>query len=107
MSGAFPEWIMRAVPATDLELALVRRIADAALQTVLAKDLNAVNGQWSQILRTEEFDFCRVTPGANPGIEPVKFTCGIDGTGRHFSTVLGSIAFHMSEAYAILNWLTW
>ncbi|KAI9216317.1 hypothetical protein BC828DRAFT_393787 [Blastocladiella britannica] len=106
---ADPEWIVRAIPATDLELALVCRTADAALHNVLAADPNAIRDQWERVLG--DFDLFALLHARNQvrrldrrllldaGIEPLEAGHGFDGAGLQVSAVLVSAALRTFMAF--------
>ncbi|KAI9217414.1 hypothetical protein BC828DRAFT_391211, partial [Blastocladiella britannica] len=109
-----PQWLVRAVPASDLELALARSTADAALHTILVENPNATHSTWIRVLQTRYLDcsklfrawgeLCRSENQllADAGIEPLESTCGLGGAGIHLATLVSAYMNRMQrESY---NW---
>ncbi|KAI9220857.1 hypothetical protein BC828DRAFT_382475 [Blastocladiella britannica] len=104
-----PQWFVRSTPASDLQLALARRTADAALHTALAVDRNAAHIAWIRVLQVAYLDICtlfrswgeirgsenQLLQGA--GVERLELTCGLDGAGIHLSTLMTVQLIHLIQ----------
>ncbi|KAI9225007.1 hypothetical protein BC828DRAFT_372071 [Blastocladiella britannica] len=106
--------IMRALPASDLEIALARRTSNVKMHAVLATDPNAIQGHWYRMLSNKPLDVGALfrawgdldrsetqllrDAGVPPLSEPM---CGLGGAGIHLSTLMAAFLFRTFDA---LKW---
>ncbi|KAI9217638.1 hypothetical protein BC828DRAFT_431298 [Blastocladiella britannica] len=93
-------WFVRTTPATDLDLALARRTADAALHTLLAQDPNAAHRAWIRVLNIWYLNWGALFRAwgelhrsetqllVDAGVVPLESTCGLGGAGIHLATLV-------------------
>ncbi|KAI9221640.1 hypothetical protein BC828DRAFT_404746 [Blastocladiella britannica] len=97
------QWIVRSMPASDLEIALARRAVNASLHNVLTKDPKATHTQWIRVLQNRYLRVGEMFRAwgelrrsenqllLDAGIvEPLAFEHGLGGVGIHLSTVMAA-----------------
>ncbi|KAI9217125.1 hypothetical protein BC828DRAFT_391954 [Blastocladiella britannica] len=94
------QWLVKMTPASDLEMALARRTADAALHSVLVKNPYATHARWIRVLQTPYLrvgELFRAWGEAHQSerqllldagvVGPFAPECGLGGAGIQLSTL--------------------